>query len=73
MLCTDGPPAERERRWLLKFNDPDKGFAFFDNEAEAMRAWDRAKDTWTCTLFMTADFVQPPHWTTELQLATNSN
>lgn len=72
-LCTDGPPNERERLWLLKFDDADKGYALYRNESEAMRAWDRAKDNWTCTLFVTAEFVPPPHWTTELQTATNGN
>jgi hypothetical protein len=58
-LCTDGPPMERKRQWRLQFDDPDKGYMIFDSEAEAMRAWDRAKDNWTCTLFVTAEFVRP--------------
>ncbi len=57
-LCTDGPPNERKRCWLLKFDDPDRGFGLYDNEPEAMRAWDQAKDNWTCTLFVTAEFVR---------------
>lgn len=60
MLCTDGPIANRERRWILKFEDADMGDMHFDNESEAMRNWDRAKDNWTCTLFVTAEFVQQP-------------
>lgn len=72
-LCTYGPPFERERKWLLTFDDPAQGIAIYDNEGEAMRAWDRAKDNWTCTLWVIADFVKPEHWTTELQLATNGN
>lgn len=73
MLCTDGPPNERTRCWILKFDDRDMGDMHFDNEGDAMRAWDRAKDNWTCTLFVTAEFVQWPHWTTELQLATGGD
>lgn len=73
MLCTDGPTDKRKRLWLLKFDDPDRGFALYHDEGEAMRAWDRAKDNWTCTLFVTADFVRPAHWTTELQLATGGD
>jgi hypothetical protein len=73
MLCTYGPQAERQRHWILKFDDPDRCDMHFDNESEAMRMWDRLKDNWTCTLFVTAEFVSPPHWTTELQLATNGN
>jgi len=57
----------------LKFDDWDKDDMHFDRENDAMRAWDCAKDNWTCTLFVTAEFVQPQHWTTELQEATNGN
>lgn len=62
VLCTYGPPAERKRYWLLKFDDPDKGTMHFNDEVEAMRAWDRCRDNWTCTLFVTAEFV--PHSST---------
>ena len=60
MLCTYGPPAERERRWILKFDDPDKATMHFFNEPDAMRMFDRCKDNWTCTLFVTAEFVPQP-------------
>lgn len=60
MLCTYGPPTERQRLWILKFDDPDKMDIYFDNENDAMRMWDRQKDIWTCALFVTAEFVQ---WT----------
>ena len=63
-LCTDGPPNDRRRQWRLQFDDPDKGYMIFDSESEAISAWDRAKDNWTCTLFVTAEFVKPIHWTT---------
>ena len=59
MLCTYGPPKERKRHWILKFDDPEHGDMHFDNEDQAMRAFDRAKDNWTCTLFVTAEFVSP--------------
>lgn len=57
VLCTYGPESERRRVWLLWFDDPDRGYSLYRDEAEAMRAWDRAKDSWTCTLFATAEFV----------------
>lgn len=53
-FCTYGPPAERKRRWIILFDEPDRGMMVFDDEAEAHTAWDRAKDNWTCTLFETA-------------------
>jgi len=56
-LCTYGPQANRKRRWILKFDDRDVADMHFDDEGDAMRAWDRAKDNWTCTLFVTAEFV----------------
>lgn len=54
-FCTDGPPAERKRVWVLLFDDADKGRAVFDNEVEAHTAWDKAKDHWTCTLLETCE------------------
>lgn len=56
-LCTFGPPAERKRYWILKFEDRDVGDMHFTVEPDAMRAWDRYKDSYTCTLFVTAEFV----------------
>ena len=58
-LRTFGPSAERERRWILKFEDADVGDMYYVTEPDAMRAWDRYKDTYTCTLFVTAEFVDP--------------
>ena len=59
-LCTFGPPSERKRRWILKFEDADVGDMHFNNETEAMMKWYQAKDNWTCTLFVTAEFVCKP-------------
>lgn len=56
-LCTYGPPAERKRRWILKFDDPDAGDMHFAAEPDAMRAFERYSGSWTCTLFVTAEFV----------------
>jgi hypothetical protein len=58
-LCTYGPPGDRMRQWRLQFDDPSEGHAIYHNETQAMRAWDRAKDNWNCTLFVTAEFVRP--------------
>lgn len=67
-LCTFGPPAERERRWILKFEDADVGDMHFAAEPDAMRAFERYSGAYTCTLFVTAMFVdpdqrrEPPDW-----------
>lgn len=53
VLCTYGPPAERKRHWILKFEDADMSDMHFDNEEEAVKRFDRCKDAWTCTLFGT--------------------
>ena len=56
-LCTYGPEAERKRRWILRFDDADKGDMHFDDEAEAMKMFAVCTLNWTCTLFVTAEFV----------------
>lgn len=53
-LCTFGPPTERRRRWILKFEDADVDDMHFEEREEAERAWRRYSDAWTCTLFVTA-------------------
>jgi len=53
--CTSGPPDERKRQWIIFFDDPDKGVMVFDDELEAHKKWDQAKDNWTCTLFETSE------------------
>lgn len=53
VLCTYGPPAERRRRWILKFEDPDVNDMHFDDEAEALIMFARHSMNWTCTLFGT--------------------
>lgn len=58
-LCTFGPPAERERRWILKFEDADVGDMHFAAEPDAMRAFERYSGAFTCTLFVTATFINP--------------
>lgn len=72
-LCTYGPPKERERHWILKFDDRDVDDMHYTVEADAMRAFERYSGAYTCTLFVTAEFVKPEHWTTELQRATGGD
>ena len=55
VLCTYGPPAERKRRWLLRFDDPDRGECSFHDEQKTVEFFRRAADQWTCTLFATTD------------------
>ena len=57
-LCTYGPPAERKRRWILKFEDAEVGDMHFGDEGEAMRAFATFSAAYTCTLFVTAE-VKP--------------
>jgi len=58
-LCTFGPPSERTKYWILKFEDYDVGDMHFTVEPDAMRAFERYSQTYTCTLFVTAEFVAP--------------
>lgn len=55
ILCTYGPPHERKRRWVLRFDDPDRGEMHFDDEGEAMSMFNKCTMNWTCTLFVTAE------------------
>lgn len=56
-LCTYGPPAERKRHWILKFDDADKNDMHFTDEHEAIAMFRRCSTAWTCTLFVTATFA----------------
>jgi hypothetical protein len=53
-ICTFGPPKERRRRWIIKFEDADMGEMHFDNEHEAITKFKKCSMAWTCTLFVTA-------------------
>ena len=55
MLCTFGPPLERQRRWVLTFEDADVEDMHFDNEDEAMQKFKVMSDMWNCTLLVTAE------------------
>jgi hypothetical protein len=55
MLCTFGPPNERKKRFILRFEDADKADMHFDDEAEAVAMFRRCELNWTCTLFGTVD------------------
>jgi len=54
-LCTFGPPAERKRRWILRFADTDVGDMHFDDEGAAHKKFEQSSDAWTCTLYETAN------------------
>lgn len=58
-LCTFGPPHERKRHWILKFEDADVGDMHFDDQAEAMAAFDKHSMGYTCTLFSTVSRLLP--------------
>jgi hypothetical protein len=57
-LCTFGPPLERKRHWILKFEDTDVANMHFSVERDAMLAFEKFSGAYTCTLFVTAEFVQ---------------
>lgn len=58
MLCTFGPPQERRRRYILKFEDADMADMHFDDKVEAVAEFLKRQGMWTCTLFGT---VEIPH------------
>lgn len=56
--CAPGPAAEQHRRWMLVFEDADRGPLVFDDEAEARMMFHRAEGGgWNCHLFQTAPRV----------------
>ena len=57
-LCTFGPPEARKRHWILKFEDTDVGDMHFDDEQEALAAFEKYQESWTCTLFGVVDLVE---------------
>lgn len=54
-LCTFGPPLERKRKFILRFEDRFRGEMFFDDEGEAVAMFLRCTDVWNCTLFGTVE------------------
>src|SRR4051812_47009801 len=59
VLCTFGPPNERARHWMLVFEDADVNDMHFSVEHDAMLAFEWYSTAYTCTLFVTAEFVGP--------------
>lgn len=51
VLCTFGPPGEREQRYVLHFEDRDMGRMYFNTSVEAFDAFRRFATSYTCTLF----------------------
>lgn len=53
--CAPGPAAEQKRQWLLWYEDRDKGYQLYENEAEARAAFARSETMgWNCHLFQHA-------------------
>lgn len=51
-FCHPGPPETCARRWLLVFEDPERGHSIYFNEAEARKAFERAETMgWNVHLF----------------------
>lgn len=50
--CAPGPAAEQRPRFLLRFEDPLRGEAVFEDAQEARQAFARAEGNgWNCYLF----------------------
>lgn len=50
--CAPGPAATQERKFILRFEDADRGEAHYTDALEALRAFDRAEGNgWNCHLF----------------------
>lgn len=45
------PGDSQEPKWLLTFEDPDKGYCLFSDEVEAMSVFAKASQTWNCCLW----------------------
>ena len=48
------PGDDQRRRWLLVFDDADRGNCVFYDEDEAHEAFARADTNWNCHLFESA-------------------
>jgi len=50
--CAPGPAADQQKRWILKFEDQDRGDAVFDDESKAREAFAYSESRgWNCHLF----------------------
>lgn len=65
--CAPGPASEQTRKWLLMFDDRDRGLNVYEDEAEARRAFAMAEGRgWNCHLFahaprgLTTNIDAPP-------------
>lgn len=55
MLCAPGPAAQQRQRWLLVFDDADRGSALYEDEDQARDAFALAEATgWSCYLWQLA-------------------
>lgn len=53
--CAPGPVVGQSQKWLLVFDDADRGMLPFDDEHDARSAFARAeRGGWNCHLFETA-------------------
>lgn len=45
------PGDDQRQRWILMFEDQDKGLCVYYNEDEAFEAFQKAEMNWNCHLF----------------------
>lgn len=58
--CAPGPATEQTRKWLVLFEDKDKGQHVFEDETEAYLFFGKAEAMgWNCHLFAHAPRVTP--------------
>ena len=62
MLCAPGPAAQQKQRWLLVFDDADRGSALYEDEAQARDGFARAEALgWNCYLWQLAPRHKTPN------------
>lgn len=54
------PGDDAARRWVLLFEDPDRGLSVFDSEREARAAFEQANASWNCYLLAAAPALATP-------------
>jgi len=65
--CAPGPASEQDRKWLLMFEDRDRGCCTYTDAAEAYRAFCKAEAMgWNCHLF--AHVPRDPARYTEIEM-----
>lgn len=58
--CAPGPAAQQVRRWMLTFDDADRGYCIYTDEQQAREAFASAEGLgWNCYLWELAPRHEP--------------